>query len=85
MDHAVGSERQQGLDVVRSCDPEGPAEAGQLAGIAADLIRIGDEEPDQFEAGVRGDPGQGMSPHVAGTPLDDTVGHGVPFCFAGIA
>ena len=63
-----------------SFDPghaHGVAQSGQVAGVAPDLVRVGDEEPDQLELGMGVDAGEGMAPHVAGAPLHDAIRHGL--------
>ena len=49
------------------------AEPGQLAGVAAHLVGVRHEEPDQLELGMGVDAGQGVAPDVAGAPLHDAV------------
>ena len=51
MHDAVGLERQQCVNVRGPEHAEGRAQPGQLAGIAPDLVRVGDEEADQFQVG----------------------------------
>ena len=79
---AVGLQREQRVDVTRCRDAERAPEAGQLAGVAPDLVGVGDEEPDQLEVGVGVDAGDGVAPDVAGAPLHDAVGHAAPWCSA---
>ena len=77
VDDAVGAEREQRVDVARrprrrAC---GPRPASSPAS-RPDLVRVGDEEPDELEVGAGVDAGEGVPAHVAGAPLDDSVGHG---------
>jgi hypothetical protein len=73
---AIGSERQERVDVAGPGDPEAAAESGQLAGVPADLVGVGDEESDQLEFRVGIDAGQGVAADVARAPLHDAVWHG---------
>ena len=56
--------------------PKVAGEAGQLAGVVAHLVGIGDVDPDELELGVGVDARQGVAPDVAGAPLHDAVRHG---------
>ena len=57
--------------------PKVAGESGQLSGVVADLVRVGDVDPDQLELGMGVDARQGVSPDVAGAPLHDAVRHGM--------
>ena len=55
--------------------PELAAEAGQRAGVDADLVGVRHPHADELELGPGGDAGDGVAPDVAGAPLHHSVGH----------
>ena len=70
---AVRLEREQRVGVVRRGDAEVAVEPGQLAGVLADLGRIGDPDADELELGTGVDAGDRVPPDVAGAPLHDRI------------
>ena len=54
--------------------PDG-LEAADLADVLADLVRVADPDPDEFELGVADDLGDHHLADETGTPDDDALGH----------
>ena len=78
--HAVGPEGDDGVDVVGGEHPGG-ADAGQLTGVLAHLVGVGDVDADQLVDGVVDDVADGDLADRSGGPLHDAVrglGHQVP-------
>ena len=70
-----GSRASSASTSLVAATPKVADEPGQLPGVVAHLVRVGDEDPDQLELGVGVDARQGMTPDVAGAPLHDAVRH----------
>jgi hypothetical protein len=70
VDDAVGLRREHRVDVVRR-DDAGPADAREVAGVAADLRRIRDEHAREREVLVRQHGADRRLADVPGSPDDD--------------
>ena len=79
VDHAVGIQRHQRVDVVRGDHPRGLPQTTQLGGVAAHLAGAGRVQTDQLEVGALDDGAQCVDAHIAGRELDDPPCHGVSF------
>jgi hypothetical protein len=77
---AVGALGLEGIGFAGGADAQALAEAGEIAGVTADLVRVGHEEADELELGMGVDAGQRMATYIAGAPLDDARGHGTLLC-----
>ena len=73
--HAVGREREQGVDVVRRFDPDRVA-ARERADVDPDLVGRPRVAPDEVETGVAHDRPRRPAADVAGRPLHDPKRHG---------
>ena len=72
VDHAVGFERQQRVDVVGRGDAE-RLDPDELTDVAAGLVRRPRIAADEFEGGVGGDGLDRAFADIAGRPLDDPI------------
>ncbi len=75
VDHAVGAEGDERVDVVGR-EQADRTEAAELADVAAGLGGAVDPGADQLELAMREDAFDGGPADVAGRPLDHAIGHG---------
>jgi hypothetical protein len=76
--HHIRFGRDDLLDRAGGCHTVG-RQAGDLTGIAADLLRCVAVQPDQRQIGVRANPFDHLGAHIAGGNLEDAdlIGHRV--------
>src|SRR5439155_24424227 len=72
VEHAIGLERDHIVEAVGGLDAD-RRHTSELAGIAADLVRIADPHASEIEARMLNDPTQCARADIAGAPLHDAV------------
>ncbi len=71
---ASGRRSKSAAGVAGGGHPERAPEPGEVAGVATDLVRVGDPQAHELEVGAGVDAGDGVDADVARAPGDDPVG-----------